>query len=633
MQVDPQIPKAFQLTPIKVKAPLLNDQAQRLVANLTLNDPEIHVPQRKPGPVATAEASDLEAGLAGLFQKLQEDSGENLPYQWMDGCVETGEGIYKVLWRPDRWDSLPDPEEEEAPAAYLDRVDAYKVTAKLPIAMRVVDRRTYYPHRDEDGLARVLEITTRPIYKLREDFGDTALALGDIGLPMSESVWSSQTGRGKSATLIEYWDRKYAVYLLTPSLKDSTYGSQDSPGRVLRVIEHNYGRPPYFTGYGEETSNSDPNFKGLSALFPIMNLAPFLDVLLTSFANLAFLQGFPTLTKERGEHDFEETDIDGADSEATNEDISVGSILEGPAGTKWGVLDFSNSGRALTAMLSQVQNMTQSAMLPAIMQGIPPGSRTAGYAIQELAQGAKAKYQNIVKNAEKALAEALNFCLWLIEHRVKQDVFVPTTKTDAKTGRTYKTFMKLGPDQIKGYYAVQVKIRPRNPADRQMEGTFSANMHTAGLMPRRVAIEEGLGYERPDEWITEMYVEEELQQPDVREFIRKQAMRDAGLGPMMADMQAAQDVLAMQAQATQRMLGQGANGNAAGVQQVGSPSVTAPTSPGMEVPGMAGLNTGPAMAQANATPMGPRQYSRPSGRPGGRGGLQPARPGIAGFKN
>lgn len=652
MQVEPDIPDIFKLTPIKVRSPLLPDQIQRLVANLTVNSPKFTSPQMRPGPVAASEASQLEEIANGIFVKVQQDRGKRLFYKWVDSAVETGEGIYKVTLRLDHWSKMPVRDADESADKYLSRVDEYKMVSKLPVRWDVIDRRTFYPVYDDDGLARCFEVTERPIYSIREEFEQADFVWGSIGAAVggvdnaSQSLYSSMSGHRK-VKLIEYWDRQYVVWMVCHNLNaDWQYGQAGGAGAVLAWRRHGYGRVPYFCGYAEETSSYDPNYEGMSPVFPIMNLVPFMDSLLTAFANVGYLTGFPTMQEVRtGQGTLDPILDDEVDQETRDEGgLEVGSIVRPADGKEYKLIEFGKPAQAITAMIAQTEKMVQSAMLPAVMQGIPPGSRTAGYAIQELAQGAKAKYQNIIANGETALAEAVNFSLWLIEKRVEQDVFVPVTLLDDKTGNSYETYKRVRPSDIDGRYNIRVKIQPRSPVDRQMEGTFAANMVTARLMPRRVAIEEGLGEEHPDAYMDEMLVEEMMEEPDIKEYIKKQAMREAGLGPMMEDLQAMQEVLAAQANAQQMALAGGGSpgpmnpgapgtGNAAGVQTMGAPAVNAPSAPGMEVPGMPALNVGRQMAQANATPMGPRQYSRPAGRQAGRGSRPPFRPGIAGFQS
>lgn len=636
MKVKPEIPAAYRHTNIEVRTPIVADQIQRLVSNLATNPPRPTVPAPGIGPQAQERASKLERGLEALMDRLQRESGKNLWYRLIDQAVETGEGILKLLYRPDRWDNAPERKKEDTDQDYLDRHDAWKRTARLPIVARVVDRLTWYPWYDEDGLARVLEITERPISDLDAQFGAGTgdRCLRNLGLPISETA----SGFHK-VQLIEYWDREWVVYLCMKGI-----GGPGQVGRhnVIASYKHGYGRVPYFAGIGEETSSNDPNYEAQSSAFAVMYLAPFLDSLYTMWANVGYQTGYPSVVETTGPNPLTTPYEDDSDEEDDPIRMAPGMVYRAPPGGDLRPMNWGPAASAITGMVGEMKGLIQSTLLPSIMQGIPPGSRTAGYAIQELAQAAKSKWITTIANLERAISDAMNFALWLLEEKVQEPLYMLHTFIDKDSGNKQRKYLTLDPKDIKGYYACEVVIKPRNPVDRQQEGTFMMNMHVGGAATLRQVI-ESYGEEHPDEIMEEMLVEELMQDPDIRNALKQRVLQKSGLAPIVKDIQAAQQLAQGSLMAQSRIAQQGglavntqpgASGLAGGMQKPGAPALPAPQGPGMEVPGMPAA---PGMGMALNNPFGaagqlPRQYRA---KPGAKPGFAQARsggPSIEGFR-
>lgn len=649
----PIIPPAYRLTAIEVRAPIVNDQLSRLVGNLTANPLTITVPPPKLGPIGQQFSSKLEKAAGAMHARLNEDAGEDHEFLYMDMAVETGEAAIKILYRPDRWDTIPSPSERrdidsaaeedenggdlpENFESFLKSRTQYKKMHKLPIARRIVDRRNLYYWRDEDGIARLLEITQRPLDEVYQQFREDYPSLVALPLPYDADLAS------RKVTMIEYWDREWTVVILVDGIGQYASSNGNAP-QVLRAFRHGYPRIPYFIGLGEQTSSTDPNYEAMPSAYPILYLAPFINSLYTMWANIGYLVGYPSMkqtTKDlAGGTNVEMEDSDEAESPVQ---VAPGTIVELPPGTDLDPINYGVNASAITAMVGEMRNVVQSAMLPSIMQGVPPGSRTAGYAISELAAAAKAKYQTIVRNAERAWAESLNFCLWLVEHKVQEPVYLMANMTDDRTGQKYRDYLELRPNDIKDYLMAQVKIQPRNAIDRIQESTYLANMKAAGAASTREIIEKGRGEEQPDEIVEEIMVERALEDPQIQQFMHQAALRRAGLQPVMEELQAAAQMFQAGVQQARGMMGGGggANGMQGGLQQPGAPTNQAPTMPGMNVPGMPNVAGQGQQLQPNGAGALPRQYlpkgassTGAGGRPPGARPTTPVRPSIEGFRS
>jgi hypothetical protein len=623
MRLDPVIPGPYELTTLKVKTPLVGDQITKLVGNLTANGFMIHVPPPTPGPQGQRKASFLEHACMALYQRLIADARRDLFHKYFDSAVESGEGIIKVLWEPHRWDQFPDKAPDEPAKDYTARSNEFKKKSRCPISWRIIDRRTYYPFYDDDGLAQVIEIAQRPRTALYDQFGKDAVnsALEGIGAPIPDSP-STSTSPGQKLTLIEYWDREWVCYVVTTNvtepLTDHFEDGDVRLGGLLRAFKHGYNRVPYFAGFGDETSSDDPNYMGQSAAYGVKDIVPLLDSQLTMWGNVAFLTGYPSFKRIVPPGSVESQYVENTDAEGTaNYPFEPGMIYEQPEGGDMEVIDFGTGLNALTAMIGQLKEMVNGTLMPSIMQGVPPGSRTAAFAIQNLTESAKQKYNQCVTNAKFAWSEAFNFTLWLIEEKVRQPVYLLSSMTDEKTTKKYMDWFVLGPEDINGYYNVEVEIKPHVPSDQMQQGVFEESMVKARLHSRLQAM-ENTGDEHPDETDDQIAIEEYMMEPDVKAFIVQQAVQRAGLGGLNQEIEAARKLAEMSnqfaADRLKNLTGQGGapagQGGAPGMQQ----------SPGGPPPSMG--NNGAALAPQ--TQVGKEMTS-------GTGGLRQAAQGIGGF--
>lgn len=165
------------------------------------------------------------------------------------------------------------------------------------------------------------------------------------------------------------------------------------------------------------------------------------------------------------------------------------------------------------------------------MKGIG-GEYQPGYALNQLMQASMLTIQPAVKSRDAMLSEIAGFFQFLVEH-LGDTVWVYGDNPDRDTYKTKgrKRWLRLAPHEIGGYYEVHVSTRPLIDQMRIARGSFAGTMVERKLMSRRVAIEDFLGYQDPEEMMDEIWVDEALSVGPLHDQAVMDAMRQAGMIP------------------------------------------------------------------------------------------------------
>jgi hypothetical protein len=165
------------------------------------------------------------------------------------------------------------------------------------------------------------------------------------------------------------------------------------------------------------------------------------------------------------------------------------------------------------------------------MKGIG-GEYQPGYALNQLMQASMLTIQPAVKSRDAMLSEVAGFFQQLVEH-IGDTVWVYGDNPDRDTYKTKgrKRWLRLAPHEIGGYYDVHIQTRPLIDQMRIARGSFAGTMVDKKLMSRRVAIEDFLGYQDPEEMMDEIWVDEALSVGPLHDQAVMDAMRQAGMIP------------------------------------------------------------------------------------------------------
>ena len=234
--------------------------------------------------------------------------------------------------------------------------------------------------------------------------------------------------------------------------------------------------------HGNQSPSRDPAKAGESMLASVEYLVPLLDRLLTMKQNAVHLYAYPTpkLTGFAGN----EAAL-GEDGRPPPIEFRPGEILPLFPGEDLSLLQWSGTPPDLDELIALTRSMIDQAGVPTVLFGIAPDGNTSGYYLNQLINTARLSFNQITRHAEQALERIVQLAWRLVEHRVRETVYVYGDEDAAWLG--------LSPRDLDGYYAVRAKLEALAPADEIAQGTYAANLVSAKLASRRWAMQEKLG--------------------------------------------------------------------------------------------------------------------------------------------
>jgi hypothetical protein len=578
-----EVPEAYKSTTTEIRTSLVADMLFRVVATLTTDEPTITVPPFSATEKAKRNASLRERWSTAALHQMMQEVQRNVLRMGIDAAVADSLCIWKLIERKDAWVGFParrraertpearatedsarekraageDVDEEEA-GTYLARTDKFVKGQPFPLTWIDIDPLTYYPVRSTYGVTEVVEVTQRPAIPAMKAFGKYRIDKDQFGdRQPGEAMPEDSNYAGQTWDCIEHWDGSYVTYILDDI--------------VINQRKVDYCRPPYFECGGHTTSSRKPEEQYQSVIQPFAHLVPALDAILTMMTNWGFFAAFPYLVKDQAGQP-----VTAGPSDPTNvTSIKPGDILENVR-----FLEAPQTSKALSDLVNLLNMMIDRSGLAAVMYG-QGASSSSGYMVSQLMTAAQLVYAPIVDNARMALQDMIPFMWRLVEKRKGRTVYV----WGAGEGKGSKDWLGLGPDDIDGYYACEVTIKPLLPMDEIAQRDSALRMVKGGLWSKEHAREHtGLG--QPEEEADQIAVEQYMDSPKVNELIVMDAARKAGLiKPEPVPQPVPQGPPQILGQNGMPMPQQGANMQGLGGFQASPPiQPTGPLSPGQGLP-------------------------------------------------
>ncbi|GEM_PF-4241013 len=502
------IPDTYKTTTQEVHVPIIADVLFRVVATLTTDDPVISVPPYAATEKAKRNASLRERWSQAALKQMMQIVNRDVLRMGVDAAVSDSLGVFKLVDRKDVWRGFPkrkkgkDGTEEDA-NDFLERTDKFAKGQPFPLVWDDVDPLTVMTVPRGPGKFEVLESTRRPLIPTMQQFSVYRNGLGGFtrlrpGEPMPED----ESASGQEIDMVEHWsaDGSVVSYMIDGKIADQ------------RVV--NYGRPPYFIAGGHMTSSRKPEEMYQSVIQPFAHLIPALEAMLTMMTNWGFFAAYPFLVKEDPQQD-----ITAGPGDPTNvTKIEPGTVLQNVR-----FLEAPSTSAALKDLVGLLNQMIDRSGLAAVMYG-QGASSSSGYMVSQLMTAAQLVYAPIIDNFRMALEQMIPFMWQLIERRMKRKVFVWGEGTSKGAGE----WMGLGPDDIDGYYACEVALKPLLPMDEIAQRDSALRMVEGGLWSKEHA-REHIGLEQPEEEADEIAVEQYMDSPRINELLIEDAARRAGL--------------------------------------------------------------------------------------------------------
>lgn len=511
------VPEAYRKSTRVVRNPMPFVTRQAIVATLTANPPVIHASPSGPGTEAQRISERKEKVTQEILARLERQVQRPVFRMLVDAAVTGGEGWHKLLYVPMHWAEVTKAQrlgqqEDEDRDAFLGRVDERKRRAKLPFHWVDVDPLAVFPFEDEQGFSHVLEVTEhqRPVLmdRLKTETGWKQYA----GLERGMGLDSASAGSGGTTSTVrkfELWTRRYVAYRIEDQVK---------------VVPNLMRRVPYYCARGLTSSSLVPEEAAFSVLYPLMQIAPAVDALLTMRTNSAYLNSFPRIFLKRAPNALA-PGIDGAQAlKEITEQWAEGAALLGQPGED---LDFKvvPQDQTLDGALQLHMQLLEMASPDRILYGQVKGD-PSGYALNQRITQARLTLDPVLTNVEDTLTRLVEDLWHDIEHLVKEPIWAYAS---LDTKGTEHKWLSLGPEDLKGFYSCQVSIEPVLPSTMIAEGQFGASMVAAGLLPKRDVIENHLRRNNPLEVMQEVWVERLMDDPRVQQILIDDAAREAGL--------------------------------------------------------------------------------------------------------
>jgi hypothetical protein len=518
------IPENYQATTDKFLSPLPFDQIQRIVADITHDEPIVKVPPLSDENEDLENASLKEKWAMAVLRAMDHNAGEAVWKMGVDSAVAEGMGIIKLNYHPKNYSSdrgYPQSDDDEFVAApsgdvqrlYEAAVDRFKKKAEIPFSWRTVDLCSYRPVYGPDGTrVCVIEVHKLDIESLLQRFAGQ-VRMGSGGnleqVPQSDNsdvVVEQASWTGEMAgeyVLYEYW----------------AAGDEDYPGEWGIWVEglkldggdNPWGSNlPYFEIRGLQTSVKEPSKRNLPVIFPSMSLYDHLNTEVTKRTQISHQYGYPSWKRTGG---FTPNALEeAAGNSSTGETLQVGTIYDLELGGDIAPIIPADLGHLSDAYIGFLMQMEQNVGLNAVTRGSGLGSEASGVLFSQIDAAARGIYGPIAETAEQAMANVVRLIWECIDKKLKTSVVVKTWVTSDRVEH-----FSIDAEDIAGYFDVRVKLSPRKPSSLMARGNFAASMVKARLLDRLTAMDRYLDDPYPEETIRSIEFDEMRATPAYRQ--------------------------------------------------------------------------------------------------------------------
>lgn len=517
MEHQVRIPQQYRATAKEVRTPFTRDTWLRVTAALTHNDPVAHCEPRDETGDAKRAANLAERWEEATRLQMDDDLGENVPYESAKALVRDTESVIKVVHKPDAWAHFPRREKGEDGEAYLRREEGFRKGAGLPLAWRVVDRLTTVFGDEEWGDGWVIEHGEYPKAYLgrryemvRDEEGrlrDPRRLLG--GKPRAEG---EPTGQAGSSRKMEYFDADWWHVVID---------GEDAPG----FPKPNPYAPhlPYF-----RAKVLDP------VLISLRFLVPAMDELLTMKMNWAYLGAYPNpVLKPVPNTQQVPMEPEGADGQALKWNWIPGKALQVPYGYEAGFLSPPPVGQDLNELVVILRSLIDIAGVPSLFRGTAMSDQS-GYLANQMIAAASLTFKILGKLLERQLSQAAMFKWHVVRTRIKRPVPVLAM---ARGEDNPKAWLSLQPKGATGATTAGIDrlarityaVKPVLPTDEQARAMIGNQAYAAGLLSKETVLERYYMLEDPQGEVDRQHVERALESEPLVGIETRRALEEAGI--------------------------------------------------------------------------------------------------------
>lgn len=388
MRHKPYIPKGYarQLGGENaVKIPITYRLVQTAVNAIAKGLPTVYV---EPFNAADRPKAD-ELGRAAnlLLQAWENQSRVPLLYSLYYNLF--GDGLGCIKMQAGTWANFPLPQDGMDNDKYLEAVEEYKAMNPLPFSIRTVDPLTFYPPLDEYGRGVRIESgwrnTAEVLKSLRLIPDRNASSLSFTRIPDDAPYPELEFPPGLPPTMRvdELWDDHSCAISIQ--------------GADVWVFESEYP-DPYTYGFAEPTGVRDPSNVGMSVVYPLYYIAPWIDTtvgVMTAWSLFATPTPYTTQDPIPGLRSTQETKV---------EMYNPGKMYHFPPGKKPGILSPPPVGDSVLGFLNFLIEAADKGGLPALVSGGGIGSRLPALTFQAAFEAATDRLRPGRDSAERIVS-------------------------------------------------------------------------------------------------------------------------------------------------------------------------------------------------------------------------------------
>ncbi len=497
METEPEVPAEFEAE--IVRTPIAWTLIERVAGMLTTNAPQISIPPASEGPAEMERASRLERWTNVALDQLRKQTKSNTLNLHIQSLVADGHSCMKLVHAPQLWAGYPRKKRGQDDAEYNKATEDWKKGKPLPILWTWCDPLTIYPQWDELGLFQVLETDRRSVLSLDPRRFNRA--------DQYPELWQfDRLKRGSDLrSFQQLWRRNSLTYAID--------------GYVVHHQTFKSPRPcPYVYGLGLEVSTTDPGKRGVSLLYPLRYLLPYLDRLLSQKGTAVRLFCWPTWVLKQSAL---QPLVDPESQKPMQREIDVrpGGIIPLYSDEELTVLQVADSGPSLDEQIAVIMQMIERASLPSAMYGEGTAG-DSGYLINQLIAAGRMKLRPIIEQAEVNLEEIIGLMYDVVE-TVGQTLHV------FSSAHGNRGWVSISPDLLQGYRYVEAKLVPLMPTDTYAVSSKAINEVRAGLRSVQSGMGE-IGIEQPDEELRQIRLEKLMAHPTIEGILIQEAAKQLG---------------------------------------------------------------------------------------------------------
>ena len=528
------------------QVPVLTGVARTLLREFTgilSNDhPRVQALGNGLGPKANLEAEKIELWDAAWW----EDVGGDDKQQLIDSDqVAYGRGVSYRAWARQFWASMPQREEDEDAAAYLNRVADWKLGAPQPIHWEHCPApQTMF---DDDIWAKSYG-PPRCVFWQHRDLSEIALEY-----PKSEAArkWEAEKSRDgatqdRKVLFLTFANRRWMAYAFADGQVAETPDEESQSVALLTEaledwdllappFEHGAGRNPFVVQLGDISSDPSLVHKYAGLFDNSLPLIDAIDDLLTQYHSglRRYARAQPIVTRQWGPAGQVPYGYDPNKGTVREIKWNPGKVLSfGPGELPgWWHPEMGDYQAAIDFHTILSQYVQRDTLAPSIGGGA--AGPDSGYQLVTLIQSAELKLKGLFRRKSHAIEEGLTVVHRLVVHIDSDVPVMRATDADSDAGTTEITngYIALTPKQAK-VARVRVKVSPRLDSAKAANAQLGIQLAQA-VQQKMLDIdkdwiaEEFIGIENPEKHRQAAVIQRFLQNPELDNWVTQYVLQKA----------------------------------------------------------------------------------------------------------